>query len=366
MKGIYTLSIVTTVALIVFLSVFFSIGYPEILKNNFTKTICDITRKWNIPNYCCYKECNTCENAPSNVSSCNSLLDNWNSIDPMICNNNCPSNDDSSLCKDGYRCCAESCYQTCSNSGSGSSSSSSCTTRCDCVSWVWNERCKIICPFCYKVIIEVKYNTSQGIKISNITNSFRQNKKDSENYMNMYSPTTPTLYYYDPKNISNAFFNIDYTIKTWAIVGITIFFLFVCLVSFTIYLSSKYIPPTQHCINIVICPWFGTVIPIILISVSHAPNVNTNVLYLISLIFIIICWANVPNVEWEKKIKNNHKSFLIVIGSFVIPLLIFEIYNEPPSKYPKEPPPAYTENSRPIYIENLEYITEESESSNTN
>ncbi|CAG8441439.1 4361_t:CDS:2 [Scutellospora calospora] len=353
MKGIYTLSIVTIIFLILFLSVFFSIGYPEILKNNFTKTICDITRKWNIPSYCCYKECNICENAPSNASNCGSLLNNWNSIDPMTCNNNCPSNDDSSLCKDGYRCCAETCYQTCSNSGS-SSSSSSCSTRCDCVSWVWDVKCKIICPFCYTIIIEVKYNTSQGIKMSNITNYFGQDKEASENYMNKYSPITPTQCFYDPKNISNAFFNIDYTVKTWVIVGITIFFLFVCLVSFTIYLSSKYIPPTQHWINIIICPWFGTVIPIILISVSHAPNVNTNALYTISLILIIICWANVPNIEWEKRIKNNHKSFFIVIGSFVIPLLIFEL------------PPIYTEDSRPIYIENLEYITEESESSNIN
>ncbi|CAG8463630.1 787_t:CDS:2 [Cetraspora pellucida] len=298
--------------------VFFGFGYPEIIKNNFSETSCNIIRKWNIPSYCCYKQCgNICNEASFNVSTCVSLLNSWNSLDPMNCNDRCPSYDETSSCKDGYRCCAQNCIQSCSKSNS-------CTTQCNCISWVWNVKCRILCPLCYTTIIEVKYDTIQGVQISNNTNYFGQDKIASENYMNSFLLTTPIKCFYDPKNVLNILFDVNYTVRTWSIVGLAILLFYLSLIALTLYCSIEYYSFAQeHWLNIVLCLWFGTIPPIILISVSHTPNVNTNVLYLISLFLITIFWTNVPFVEWKKKIDNIYIIWIIIIGSFIIPFLLF-------------------------------------------
>ncbi|CAG8476081.1 880_t:CDS:2 [Scutellospora calospora] len=321
-KTFYCLLSITVITTILFLGLFFGIGYPEILRNNFTKTTCDATRKWNIPKYCCYEKCDKCIYAPSNATSCYSLKDKWNSIDPTTCNNGCPSIDDSSLCGNGYQCCLESYRQVCPKSGS------SYYTQHICESWVTDVRCQIICPFCHNVIIEVKYNTFQGLKISNNTKFFDSDQNDNSinNYMDNYSLTKSFECFYDPKNLYDVFFDVDYTTRTWSIIGLSIFLLYLSLISLTTYLSIKYHAFTKdHWLNFILCLWLGTVPPIIFISVSHTPNVIANILYGISLMLITIFWANVPLVEWSKTIDSNHKVWILVTGTFVLPLLFFEV-----------------------------------------
>ncbi|CAG8440350.1 793_t:CDS:1 [Scutellospora calospora] len=190
---------VNAILFVSFIGVFFGIGYPEIQRNNFSRTSCDIIGKWNIPIYCCYKKCDRdrCINAPSNVTSCDSLKNKWNSIDPLTCGNQCPSLDDTSICGDGYECCVETPRQICPKSGS------SCYTRYECTSWVSDLRCQITCQFCYNMIIEVKYNTPQGLKISNNTKFFDSDQDDDiiNNYMNKFLLTTSVECFYDPNNI---------------------------------------------------------------------------------------------------------------------------------------------------------------------
>ncbi|CAG8589457.1 10572_t:CDS:1, partial [Scutellospora calospora] len=230
-----------------------------------------------IPSFCCYKECDTCQDAPSNSTRNNSLLNTWNSIDPITCSSNkYLSTDGSSLCKDSYHCYYESSYQVCSNSRSSSSSSSSCKTQCDCTLWVWDVRCKIICPFCYTVVIEVKYDISQGIEISNVMNFFEQDKDTSEIYMKGYSLTIPVKCFYNPKNLLNVFFDVNYIVKIWAIVGLVTFLFYLSLVVISARLSAEYLSDIpNHWINFFVCFWFGTIPSIIFISVLHSPGVNT-------------------------------------------------------------------------------------------
>ncbi|CAG8839820.1 6865_t:CDS:1, partial [Cetraspora pellucida] len=57
------------------------------------------------------------------------------------------------------------------------------------------------------------------IQISNNTNYFGQDKIASENYMNSFLLTKPIDCFYDPENVLNVLFNINYTVKTWVIFG---------------------------------------------------------------------------------------------------------------------------------------------------
>ncbi|CAG8573736.1 11003_t:CDS:1 [Dentiscutata erythropus] len=337
LKTFYVISLV--IALSLFLGLFFGLGYPEIKRAEYISTTCTITNETITSRYCCYRDCDfTCQNAPSSSPSCSSLESRWNAFSPTKCatalkaNNSqniddyCPIDGPQATCDNGYYCCDECCQKCTSCSNNNTCTTYSCN--CSCCNYTNHQSCQIKCPECYTLKLMVQYPIWGGKTItSNISVDYDQSITDAQNYITTHPVESNVRCYYNPENPLQVLLSIDYSVRTWVLVGISAFILFVMLAIGTYYIFYK-VPFLQdisyRIFSLQSGIWIGTIVPLLFFFLLLVPITNKYVLLMLSLCFISIGWTP---LLISSIIKFKRKSFsmacFITFLFFILPITIF-------------------------------------------
>ncbi|RIB10387.1 hypothetical protein C2G38_2020983, partial [Gigaspora rosea] len=294
-KIVYIISLV--IALSLFFGLFFGLGYPEIKRAEYISTTCTIKNETIKSRYCCYKYCDfTCRDAPYSAPSCSSLESRWNAFSPTQCavvlmaNNSqniddyCPIDGPQATCDNGYYCCNE-CCSTCTSCSVGSNGSSSCTTytcNCSCCSSTNHQSCQIKCPECYTVELIVQYPLwGGGIITSNIYMDYDHDVTGAQKFLSVNPVESKVRCYYNPENPLQVLLSVDYSVKTWVLVGISAFILLVIFVIGTnnIFHKVSFLQSISHRIfSLQSGLWIGTIFPLLFFLLLLIPNTNKYVL----------------------------------------------------------------------------------------
>ncbi|KAF0424049.1 hypothetical protein F8M41_006664 [Gigaspora margarita] len=341
-KICYIISLV--IALSLFFGLLFGLGYPEIKRAEYYPTACTIKNETIKSRYCCYRDCDitTCRGAPSSAPSCSSLESRWNAFSPTQCSavllaNNSqnigdyfPIDGSQATCDNGYYCCNE-CCSTCTSCTVNSDGSSSCTTyscNCYCCASTNHQSCQIKCPVCYTMELMVQYPLWGGeIITSKISVDYDQALVEVQKFLTANPVESKVRCYYNPENPSQVLLSIDYTVRTWILVGISAFILFLVLVIGTYYIFHKvsFVQGISYRIfSLQSGIWIGTIFPLLFFLLLLVPITNKYVLLALSLCFITIGWTP---LLINSIIKFKRKSFLIAclitLLFFVLPITIF-------------------------------------------
>ncbi|RIB20358.1 hypothetical protein C2G38_2179520 [Gigaspora rosea] len=234
-KICYIISLV--IALSLFFGLFFGLGYPEIQKAGYYPTACTIKNETIKSRYCCYRECDitTCRNATSSSPSCSSLESRWNAFSPTQCaavllaNNSqniddyCPNYGSQATCDNGYYCCDKCCSTCTSCTPGGSCNTYACN--CSCCDSTNHQSCQIRCPECYTVELIMQYPLwGGGIITSNIYMDYDHDVTGAQNFLSVNPVESKVRCYYNPENPLQVLLSVDYSVKTWVLVGISYIF----------------------------------------------------------------------------------------------------------------------------------------------
>ncbi|CAG8778598.1 21182_t:CDS:1, partial [Gigaspora rosea] len=273
----------------------------------------------------------TCRDTPTSAPSCSSLESRWNAFSPTQCsavlmaNNSqnigdyCPIDGSQAICDNGYYCCHE-CCSTCTSCTVDSDGSRRCTTyscNCFCCDSTNHQSCQIKCPICYTMELIVQYPLWGGeITTSKISVDYDQALTEVQKFLTENPVESKVRCYYNPENPLQVLLSIDYTVKTWILVGISAFILFLVLVIGTYYIFYN--------VSFVHGIWIGTIFPLLFFLLLLVPITNKYVLLALSLCFITIGWTP---LLINSIIKFKRKSFLIAclitLLFFVLPITIF-------------------------------------------
>ncbi|CAG8719728.1 12941_t:CDS:2 [Cetraspora pellucida] len=250
--------------------------------------------------------------------SCSSLEARWNAFSPTKCadvlmaNNSqnigdyCPIDGSQAICDNGYYCCNE-CCQTCTRCYNNSCTTYSCN--CWCCDYTYHQSCQIKCPECYTLKLMVQYPIWGGeIITSNITVDYDQALTDAQNFMTTYPVESQVRCYYNPENPLQVLLSIDYSVRTWVLVGISAFILFVMLAIGTNYIFHKasFLQDISYRIfSLQSGIWIGTITPLLMFFLLLVPITNKNLLLILSLCFIAIGWTPLlisSNMEFKSYI----------------------------------------------------------------
>ncbi|CAG8781585.1 34492_t:CDS:1, partial [Gigaspora margarita] len=313
--------------------------YPEIQRAEYYPTTCTIKNETIKSRYCCYRDCDstTCRNASSSSSNCSSLESRWNAFSPTQCaavllaNNSqnigdyCPNDGPQATCDNGYYCCDE-CCSTCTSCTPGGS----CTTHtcnCSCCDSTNHQSCQIKCPECYTVELIVQYPLwGDGIITSNIYMDYDHDVTGAQNFLSVNPVESKVRCYYNPENPLQVLLSVDYSVKTWVLVGISAFILFAMFAIGTNYIFHKvsFLQSISHRIfSLQSGMWIGTIFPLLFFLLFLVPITNKYVLLVLSLCFITIGWTP---LLISSIIEFKRKSFLmacfITFLFFILPISI--------------------------------------------
>ncbi|KAF9522862.1 hypothetical protein CPB83DRAFT_822365 [Crepidotus variabilis] len=219
--------------LILFLSLFMTLAYPEIIRHGWPLTSCNILSSDLHTRYCCETSCDTsgCSSAPSGAALCNPLITQIdNGYSPSACaanNTACPPYV-GSTCNGGDYCCSQccstctSCSTTCSKDGC-STSCSSYSCNCTCCSSTSQLSCVLKCPTCYSVILSLSYMTrgrNAQQETTNFTQEFKKNQQAAEKWYVEHKQGANIRCHYNPKKLTEVSLDVSFTPYKWAIVSI--------------------------------------------------------------------------------------------------------------------------------------------------
>ncbi|CAG8474298.1 9096_t:CDS:1 [Scutellospora calospora] len=308
---IYTVSLV--IALSLFFGLLFGLGYPEIKRAEYIPTTCTIEAESIKPRYCCYLDCDlTCQNAPSSTPSCSSLESRWNAFSPTQCvaasvanssqnlNDYCPIDGPQAICDNGFYCCSECCETCTSCSTSCTGTTGGCSTTCTsytCNCWCCistnHQSCQVKCPECYSVELIVQYLLWGGgeIMTSKISVEFNQALNDAQEFLSAHPVTSKVRCYYNPENPLQVLLSVNYSVRTWVLVGISALILIVMLSIGTRYIFHKvsFLEDINHKIfSLQSGLWIGAICPFLFFLLLLVPITNKYILLVLSLCFIAI------------------------------------------------------------------------------
>jgi len=197
--------------LILWFSLFFPLLYPQIRVNTvFLNADCLILSVTKVPYLCCYKNCFGC--GICGISpSCSSML--YQSQPGPCC--------------DGYECCNQCCdtCQDCSSSSTDGSSCSSYSCNCRCCLSTPDQACEIVCPTCWKVIVDLQYTCTEDNpcceQLDPQQATTEQDCGTSESCADQYIQkpylvvNQSTLCFFDPTNCGSVAFEKGYTWWYW-------------------------------------------------------------------------------------------------------------------------------------------------------
>jgi hypothetical protein len=89
----FQISCVFIISSILFLIIFFTLNYPEILvHDHYIPTLCKITKNEIIPRYCCTRSCSFCGDGYM-LPSCHAQISIFNQKNPLECTKQNPFDD---------------------------------------------------------------------------------------------------------------------------------------------------------------------------------------------------------------------------------------------------------------------------------
>lgn len=320
------LTLCTCAALIIFLSLTFTIIKPDIDLLTAGAQECRVVSLSVVPNYCSSVGGCQCTEA-GGLQSCSSLANFYGGLNPTACAtdpNQCAPND--ALCGGGYRCCVSvPTYCTSCNSNHV------CTSHiCGsiCVSWVNNQLCDLHTNQCYTVVL----NVFRGVQVKGsapsaandeIRQGFGTDLNGAEAFLQEFQLDEIVQCFKTP---SGLFLNQRVNTTNWVCYSIFgIFFLAVCL-----FLDTWVVLETSQlewagfwCVSL----WLGILYPLLIMTpvAEYATTINNQVLKVVAVEFVGVFNAPLGSaiLQWWASTADFSNGFLLYVLGVGMPLCVY-------------------------------------------
>lgn len=201
----------TLIALISFTSLFVGLELPEIIRANYTTTICRVLEYQTTKDYhCATDECQCLESRAPTCKRVISYLERAFSPDTCLSEGICPG---TQTCSNGYMCCQECCGTCTSCDADNNCYSYSCN--CWCCDSVDNHRCDVSCEIYLwgdMVVVLADTNTTARVLLPFATNVAASRAAETK-----YSKNNTIVCYHHPTDYYDVVFDIGYTAWKWVV-----------------------------------------------------------------------------------------------------------------------------------------------------
>ncbi len=321
------------VSLILFMGLFFGLVYPEILLTNYIEVPeCGTVSTDVVSRYECSYSCPGCSEAPPGVSTCNSKVSQFESLDPEKCgagdSNHCVENGAS--CHAGYECCATICQtcRSCSSSPKGGISCYSYVCNCVCISSVSREHCNVNCYTAYSGKLTLFFNKIDGEEQqSHFLKDFDKDIQGAQDFIANYTVGKSITCWYNPDNPSQVLIDgdvfTDWKLYVTGFLGILPLFLTLVVATHFTFRSIVDSFKMDEDLHFYINWWFwiGIILPLVvaLPIMEHGYEVNQEAWKIT--IIVLLSLGNVP---------------IICVGVYYFYLWVSDRVNQPELPFEQE------------------------------